>query len=132
MITGLLNAKRNPISSIKSTVQILHGAFFMLRQVTGKLKMATVSTKEMVVFYYYERRSQHEDRLETQADKPEVLGGGCGLYYPYPAGFWRGRHCRYSGNGIIMAGGTLVAYIIAEGLTDAASAGSSGSDSKDT
>lgn len=34
--------------------------------------------------------------------------------------------------GIIMAGGTLVAYIIAEGLTDAASAGSSGSDSKDT
>lgn len=33
--------------------------------------------------------------------------------------------------GIIMAGGTLVAYIIAEGLTDAAGIGSGDSDNKD-
>lgn len=33
--------------------------------------------------------------------------------------------------GIIMAGGTLVAYIIAEGLTDAAGIGSGDSENKD-
>lgn len=33
--------------------------------------------------------------------------------------------------GIIMAGGTLVAYIIAEGLTDAAGIGSGDNESKD-
>lgn len=34
--------------------------------------------------------------------------------------------------GIIMAGGTLVAYIIAEGLTDAAGIGSGDSETKDS